>query len=174
MPENPENPSEVNATRMTYKPEVLAALREFRHARPWRGTIEERKAKFQTLHDALCRIYGREVTLTFEVGDAETPTGNGWCAQDRRSIGLTGKLSVVTFLHEWAHVIFGWNEARVVAWSVNLYRRIFRRSAARMTTVGPLIVRPEAVPGLLVALGQTDAPVAPDEGDVNGEEERNS
>ena len=29
-----------------FKPEVLAALRQFRHAKPWRGTVEERGPSF--------------------------------------------------------------------------------------------------------------------------------
>jgi hypothetical protein len=137
------SPAPITPERPKYKPAVLAALREFRHSRPWRGTVEERKVKFQTLHAALCLIYEREVELHFDVDEPETPVGNGWAAGDRTQIGLVGKLSVVTFLHEWAHVLFGPSEARAFEWSVNLYQRIFRRSAARMVRRGNFILRPE-------------------------------
>lgn len=154
MPNYPQTVSEVIRDGHRYKPEVLAALRAFRRARPWRGTVPERAEKLRTLHDALCRIYGREVTLTLAVGDTEAPRGNGWCSGDRRHIGLVGRLSVVTFLHEWAHVLFGPCERKACEWSVNLYRRMFPRSAARMLspvlsssnmiyrTSGHLIVHP--------------------------------
>ncbi|MCZ7635725.1 MAG: hypothetical protein M5U12_06585 [Verrucomicrobia bacterium] len=102
----PVTPAPATPERPRYKPEVLAALREFRHSRPWRGTVQERKEKFQILHAALCRIYERQVELHFDVDEPETPVGNGWAAGDRTQIGLVGKLSVVTFLHEWAHVLF--------------------------------------------------------------------
>ena len=147
------SPAPVTPARPRYKPAVLEALREFRHSRPWRGTVEERKVKFQTVHSALCGIYERQVQLHLEVGETETLTGNGWTTADRGHIYLTGKLSVVTLLHEWAHIIFGPNEAKACEWSVNLYQRIFRRSAARMVRVGNLVLRPEAAAALRAGAG---------------------
>jgi len=143
MPANyPSTVAEVIRPQRKYKPEVLAALREFRSSKPWRGTVAERKQKFLSLHQALTAIYGRPVQLEFQVGDTESERGNGYCTADRRTIVLVGKLSVVTYLHEFSHSIFGPDERQACDWSINLYRRIFPRSAARMSTVGHLIVRP--------------------------------
>ena len=142
MPNYPATVAEVIRPQRKYKPEVLAALREFRSSKPWRGTVAERKLKFGALHAALTRIYGRPVRLEFSVGEIETERGNGYCTADRRTIVLTGKLSVVTYLHEFSHAIFGPDERQACDWSINLYRRIFPRSAARMITDGHLIDRP--------------------------------
>jgi hypothetical protein len=40
-----------------------AAVKAFRDAKPWRGTAEERLAKFTELHRGLCRAYGLETIL---------------------------------------------------------------------------------------------------------------
>lgn len=142
MPNYPATVAEVIRPQRQYKPEVLAALRVFRASKPWRGTVEERKGKFLRLHHALCAVYGRRILLDFSIGEIETERGNGYCTAEGRIIGLVGKLSVVTYLHEFAHSIFGPDERQACDWSINLYRRIFPRSAARMSTQGHLIVRP--------------------------------
>lgn len=126
---------------MTYKPEVLNALRELRHARAWRGTVAERKDKFLTLHAAFCAAYGKSTALVFEVKESETERGDGrYCPRIDR-ITLYGKISVVTYLHCFAKS-FGATRRQAIEWSVNLYQRIFRRSAARMTSEGDFIVKP--------------------------------
>src|ERR1039457_98487 len=48
-----------------FSPECLAAVKAFRHAKPWRGNIEERKDKFTALHQKMCAAYGLAHTLTF-------------------------------------------------------------------------------------------------------------
>jgi hypothetical protein len=40
---------------LTFPAETLCAHRSFSHSKPWRGTHEERQAKFQLLHSALAR-----------------------------------------------------------------------------------------------------------------------
>ena len=47
------------------------------------------------------------------------------------TIHMTGKLSVITALHEFAHAM-GRNEGGAVKWSVNLYRVTFPRLFASM------------------------------------------
>lgn len=130
----------------TYKPEVLAAMREFRDAKPWRGTVAERKAKFEALHTKLCAAYNKSLTLLLDVPDAERTRGTGCYLSPIRIIQLEGKLSVVTYLHEFAHAVFGQSEDKAVAWSTNLYRRMFPKSAARMQSEGHLIVKPNNEP----------------------------
>jgi hypothetical protein len=142
MPDYPRTVTEVINPNAKYKPAVLAALREFRDLKPWRGTVEQRKHKFRFLHDRLCLIYGKQTRLTFDVPEAEQERGNGCYFAGADEIKLIGKLSVVTYLHEFAHALFGRSERKACEWSINLYKRIFPRSAARMTTDGHLIVKP--------------------------------
>jgi hypothetical protein len=136
----PASVAEVIDADRKYKPEVLDALREFRRSKPWRGTVEARKEKLRQLNDKLNAIYRRNTVLLFAVPDPELARGNGWYSRTGDTICLEGKLSVVTFLHEYAHALFGPSEQAACSWSVNLYRRIFPRSAARMSSEGHLIV----------------------------------
>jgi hypothetical protein len=56
------------------------------------------------------------------------------------TITLTGKLSVLTYLHEFAHAR-GADERQACRWSINLFRRCFPRSFARCRAVGHTLVR---------------------------------
>ena len=141
MPYDPNQPhgnypataAEVLDPPMRFKPRVLAAMERFKAAKPWRGTIDERKAKFLALHDALNGIYRENVRLDFDIPeDRETPTGNGCFYPTEELIVLEGKLSVITYLHEWAHAIHGPDERYAVRYSLNLYRRFWPRLFERM------------------------------------------
>jgi hypothetical protein len=144
MPRHDEYPrtvAEVLDPALTFKPEALRALCRFRRSRPWRGTVEERKAKIRRLNRELAAAYGvREPALSFAIGDCETPRGNGCYARCSHSITLVGRLSVLTYLHEFAHAR-GYGERGACRWSINLFRRAFPRAFARLTPVGHTLVR---------------------------------
>jgi hypothetical protein len=135
----------------TFKPECLRALREFRRSKAWQGTIKERKAKFLALHAKLCEVYGLRTTLKFsQISEPEAPTGNGCYIPAHNVIVLVGKLSVVTYLHEFAHAR-GADERVAVSWSVGLFRRFFPRSYANCEHAGHVLVnnrrtRPQTQP----------------------------
>lgn len=118
-----------------YKPELLEALRGYRHEKPWRGTLAERIAKLGRLHDKLCPQFDCGYALdSSRIPEPEERHGNGGLRHDHgaSSIVLVGKLSVVTYLYCFGMVIFNRDRLKANAWAVGLYRRIFRRSAARM------------------------------------------
>lgn len=117
-----------------YKRGVVAAVKRFKQAGPWRGTLEHRQQKFEALHRDLCTIYGIDVTLHFWRISQHCQSGNGFADIARRNITLIGKLSVVTLLHEWAHILHGSSEHTAVSWSVSLFARVWPRSAQRMMT----------------------------------------
>ena len=124
---------------MKYRIGVVAALKAFRSTKPWRGTLEERKAKFRVIHAELNRIYNRSVVLVLDgVREPETKLGNGWYQPGTQTMALVGKLSVVTLLHEWGHALYGHSEAKAIRYSIGLYKRVFRKSAAQhLTTIRP-------------------------------------
>ena len=64
---------------------------------------------------------------------------NGSYTPATHEIRLIGKLSVVTYLHEFAHAR-GADERQAVAWSVNLFARLFPRSFARLDQHGHTLV----------------------------------
>jgi hypothetical protein len=125
-----------------YPGAVLRAVRQFKEMKPWRGSGIERAAKFMWLNEQLCSIYGVDIKLSFDpliLVDNETPSGNGFCYMDQGIIELVGKLSVITFLHEWGHVLKGWSEYEACKWSINLFRRVFPVQYSRLNTDGHIL-----------------------------------
>lgn len=137
----PETVREVLAPSMTFKPAALQAVRAFARSRPWRGTIAERKDKFRRLNRALAAAYGiAEPRLVFVGVEAGTHSGASSYRPAVHTITLTGNLSVLTFLHEFAHAR-GADERRACRWSINLFCRCFPRSFARCRADGHTLVR---------------------------------
>ncbi len=139
---NPSNENDNPNGILTFKPEVLAALRAFRHEKPWRGTVAERALKFQTLHTKLCEVCDCQWALNLAgVPDSELEHGNGGLHTDDQEIVLWGKLSVVTYLFCFGSVIFNGDRARALSWATGLYRRTFPRSAERMVYENGLVLK---------------------------------
>jgi len=122
-----------------YRPEALRAMRAFRDARPFQGTERERFAKIAALHVLLCDTYGIFPILRRD-WMTEGDSGSSCFRPGENSITLSGRLSVITYLHEFAHAL-GKGERGACRWSLNLFRRIFPRSFARLRPVGHTLVR---------------------------------
>src|SRR5687768_3544547 len=100
----PETVQEVLDPNLKFKPAALRAVRAFARSKPWRGTMAQRKAKFRRLNRALARAYGMaEPRLTFHNVEADGFSGSSRYRPGLHWIALSGRLSVVTFLHEFAH-----------------------------------------------------------------------
>ena len=142
MPDNsyPSSASECLDRNMKFKAAVLHAVREFAKSKPWRGNLEERKAKFQQLHAKLCAIYGKRTTLTFGVLEGGDSVGSHYSPMSD-TITLVGKLSAITFMHEWGHVLWGASELKACRWSLNLFRRCCPKSFERLRFEGHLARR---------------------------------
>lgn len=120
-------------------PHVLRATRDFARSKPWRGSIDERKAKWQAFNKALawvCLI--PEPTLTF--GDVESggPSDESAYRRDVHNINLRGRLSVVTLLNLFAAAL-GFNGLERYRWSLNLFARCFPISFSRCHFEGLLL-----------------------------------
>jgi len=135
----PLTAAEVLDPAMTFRPGVLAAVRRAARSKLWRGSLEKRKAKLQSLHDGLCCLYSKSTKLEFGVIDGSC-SGSSYYRRSTDTISLSGKLSVVTFLHEFAHAL-GRDEFGACRWSINLFRRCFPRSYARTTCEGHVLRR---------------------------------
>lgn len=129
----PRTVAEVLDDTITYRPAVLAAMRTFRRARPWVGTPRARGAKLRALNDALALAYGIDAPRLRTGGTAASYSpGTHTITLDR--------LSVVTFLHEFGHAL-GKNERQTCRWSINLFRRVFPRSFARLRARGHMLIK---------------------------------
>ena len=102
--------------------------------------MELRKRRFYRLHREFCHIYGKEETkLIFGTLDGSCSGSSSYCPSTD-TITLRGKLSVVTFLHEWGHV-FGKDEHEACRWSINLFKRCFPDQFARCLQQGHMLLR---------------------------------
>ena len=124
---------------MRYRRGVLAAVRAFKAELPWRGGLEARQAKFARLNAALANVYGlSEPVLRFEGIDGSC-SGASSCRRggpgEPAIITIRGRLSVVTYLHEFAHAL-GRDERGACRWSINLFRRVFPEQYARLQADG--------------------------------------
>jgi hypothetical protein len=88
-------------------------ITDFKNSGPWNGTIAERKAKFENVFYRLCEASGRDIEgwhLEFEIPNRFsewTNSGSSHTNFDGKRVVLRGRLSVITLLHEFAHVYFG-------------------------------------------------------------------
>ena len=121
--EYPNSVEEVIDDKMAYRDATLAALNDFKNSGPWEGSLYFRRVKVQSLHESLCIIYNRNTRLTFGVPSKEL-SGNSQYDPKNDIITLRGRLSAVTFLHEFAHCL-GKNEKDACKWSINLFKRVF-------------------------------------------------
>lgn len=126
-----------------FSPQCLAAVREFRRAKPWRGTLAERQAKFEALHAALCDAYGLVPAppLQFARLGAAGPDQMGDGGYTRElGVVVAGRLSVATYLWAFARAR-GMATEDAFRWSLSLFSRMFPRSFAECRFVGPYLVR---------------------------------
>jgi len=146
MPQDqyPSSVLEVLDDNMSFKPAALRAVRAFAKSKPWRGDIDERKDKLRGLNEALAAAYEMpKPDVVFGQSDGGS-SGGSYYHPTRHQIVLNGRLSVVTYLHEFAHSR-GRGERDACRWSVNIFKRCFPRSFARLVHQGHMLVRPEEI-----------------------------
>jgi hypothetical protein len=137
----PATVQEVLDPAMKYRPAALGAVRVFAKSKPWRGTIAQRKANFRRLNCRLAAAYGiREPRLVFDHVERDADSGASSYWPMGHVITLHGRLSVLTYLHEFAHAR-GADERQACRWSINLFRRCFPRSFAHCRAVAHTLVR---------------------------------
>lgn len=142
--EYPETVIEVLDDALVFSDELLRVVAKFASSRPWRGSRPVRQSKFFHLNHDLaraCRI--REPTLEFEAlgeGDSVMSFYSG----REHKILMVGKLSVVTYLHEFAHA-WGYNEREACRWSINLFRKCFPREYSKLIHIGHTLVHPTEI-----------------------------
>ncbi len=134
----------------TYKPDVLRALQAFKREKPWGGTPQERTAKLRSLHSDLCIAYRMPNPPELYV---PSNRGGGYDLASN-TIHVGQNLSVLTYLHSFA-MSHPMEPKQAAGWSVNLFRRIFPQSYARLVPIGPVLVRPEDVQAAREAFGLT-------------------
>ena len=125
-------------------PAAIRALKSFRSSKPWRGSAEERRTKFETLLDGLSTAYGLvRPELRLCLVNSGT-AGNGVYSPEHNLIVLAGKLSVVTFLYCFGRA-GGLDRDGALEWARDLFRRFFPRSHGGCRQVGDLLLKDQAM-----------------------------
>lgn len=142
----PESVAEVIDDRMRFNSAAFRAVRTFARSNPWKGSVKERKGKFLRLNQFLAAAYQKPAPeLVF--GDLDgSHSGSSHYIPALHRIVLVGKLSVVTYLHEFAHSR-GKGERRACEWSINLFKRIWPEQYGRLRHVGHTLIRGERSSG---------------------------
>ena len=133
----PRTVAEIIDDDMKFNPRALAAVRRLAQAKPWRGDLTRRWRLFLELNRQLAAAYGYEPPLLILKGDDRGDSTGSYYLPSRHQIVLTA-LSVITFLHEAAHAR-GLGERKACRWSLNIFKRVFKRSWARLSFEGHVV-----------------------------------
>lgn len=140
----PQAVIEVLDDNMRFDAPTLAAVRWFAASNPWQGSRTSRKRKFRDLNRALSIVFDiSEPKLVFAHLNGGSSGASHYVPRDHRIV-IVGKLSVVTYLHEFAHAL-GCDEQAACRWSINLFRECFPRKYSRLIHVGHMLIRPETL-----------------------------
>ncbi len=139
----PKSVKEVLRDDIEYPPKVIQSMKAFRALHVWKGTVDERFEKLKRLSRALAHVYGIEVpTLLMERIDGSF-SGRSSYNPHRHENTMRGKLSVISFLHEFGHAL-GMDEYGATEWSANLFRMIFPKSFGRLVAHRHCLVKPDS------------------------------
>jgi hypothetical protein len=138
MNEYPATVEEVLDRNIKLKPAALLALREFSRSRPWRGSLVDRWQKFQTLNRELSAAYGIEPPTLVLRGNGKGDSGGSFYSPANHTICISGRLSVVSLLHELAHAR-GMDERGACRWSISVFARIWPKSYSRCRHEGHVL-----------------------------------
>ncbi len=138
----PDTVAEVIDDTLRFKPDAIQAVRRFKTSHPWRGSLDEQHQKFKTLHDDLCAAYGLNPPPRLVFGNDHASCSGASCFFPAMNvIVLRGKLSVITYLHEFAHAR-GKGERGAAAFSINLFKRVWPILFARCSHEGHMLRAP--------------------------------
>jgi len=139
----PKSVKEVLDDNYKFKKETLELMHYVKHElKIFRGSIEERKQKFLWLLEQLNRIYNKKTKLEFKDVERNDTSVYSFYLPKEDKIVLVGKLSLITFLHEYAHAL-GKDEYGACKWSINLFKRTFPRLFEKLNQVGHTLVKGE-------------------------------
>ncbi len=143
---------EVLDDEIVYSDELLCVLRIFAASNPWKGSPRIRQRKYRQINHLMaiaCRI--DKPLLVFDRLDGDSSGASDFITRVHRIV-IVGKLSVVTYLLEFAHAL-GFDEQEACRWSINLFRKCFPRQYSRLIHVGHTLVRPQDISATLAKEG---------------------
>jgi hypothetical protein len=141
MNDYPKSIHQLDLDSVVISPEIIAAVRHFASAKPYRGSIPERVEKFRTLINDVCEAAGVEPPdLHFSFDESQSSGGSFYCPATKQIV-LIGMPSVITTLHEVCHYLNGPSEHVACAWSLRLFRECFPNSFTRLKFSGHMAIK---------------------------------
>ena len=152
----PEHP--VTDDSIIYPDSVVEELKTFKkYCRCKYQTPEERFASMCELGAAFAQIYG--FALNFAQGEITTDDDehsyNFNFNPQSNTITMVGKLSIITFLHEFAHALdhhlyqtsaqLG-GETFAVKWSLTLFKKVYPKAFEKLIPAGHCLIEQPAIP----------------------------
>lgn len=122
---------------ITVNQDLIDLLTLWKKQHLWKGSIEDRKNKFQWMHEHMMVLFNKpNLRLIIRVSEEsdKTPGSSAHSNYGNNRIVLSGRLSVITFLHEWAHAL-GMGQSGAVEWSNFYFKKVFPLSAQRLTDI---------------------------------------
>lgn len=115
---------------------TLETLKEFRSMGAWSGSVSERKDKYTWLFNKLKEIYNKpNLRLEFDIDDNVKNwygSGNSHYSMRNDVICLEGRLSVITFLHEFAHAIGLMKQDEANKFARSFFKEVFPEQWAKL------------------------------------------
>jgi len=104
--------------------EALIIMKKFKKMKPYRGSLDSRQQKFLWLNEQLSRCFGIEKPkLIFQI-DENKHSGHSCYIPLLHTIILKGRLSVITYLHEFGHAL-GLNQDDANKFAYFLFSKTF-------------------------------------------------
>lgn len=140
MANYPDTP--IHDDKAEFPKEVLKGLQEFKERHKYgHETWEERAAGMTELLKVLNHAYKANVTARY-IDTRQNHSFMSYYRPEANEIVIQGKLSIITFLHEYGHAL-DWKNTRghggehfAVLFSVSLFKRIYPRAYAKLTAEG--------------------------------------
>jgi len=112
-----------------HRTKTLEIVNVFKNSNPWQGNVEERGKKFQKCFEDLKKVYNKPklkliISVDSKISNWHTSAASYFDIR-RKVIVLNGRLSVITFLHEFAHALNGHSEEKAREWSVDIFKEVF-------------------------------------------------
>lgn len=134
----PDEP--INNSEMKFKSETIDCLKEFKKYYPYSVGNDERLKGMQELLIKLSRAYNIPApSLTFFKFIDGSDSFQSYYDFLTNSIVIIGKLSIITFLHEFAHAL-GKDEPGATMWSVSLFRRVYPSAYKKLQAQGHCLI----------------------------------
>jgi len=92
----------------------------------WKSSVEEQEKVLRALFNDICQLYGIDgVSLVIDIDPVKCYRTGGGCYSPRERKIYLYKISLMTFLHEIAHMLLGPSERKARLWSHKVFYMAF-------------------------------------------------